>query len=142
MDNGALRERSILLILLAVQFTHFMDFMVLMPLGPQFMRIWDVSPTEFAILVSAYTLSAAVASVLCGLYIDRFDRKRALLLLYGGFTISTLLCALAPDFTALLVARTITGAFGGIAGAAVYLASDEASLVTGVVLEVDGGRTI
>ena len=120
MDNGALRERSILLILLAVQFTHFMDFMVLMPLGPQFMRIWDVSPTEFAILVSAYTLSAAVASVLCGLYIDRFDRKRALLLLYGGFTISTLLCALAPDFTALLVARTITGAFGGIAGAAVY----------------------
>lgn len=29
-----------------------------------------------------------------------------------------------------------------IAGAALYLASDEAALVTGVILEVDGGRTI
>lgn len=29
-----------------------------------------------------------------------------------------------------------------IAGAALYLASDDASLVTGVILEVDGGRTI
>ncbi|UCH49876.1 MAG: MFS transporter [Betaproteobacteria bacterium] len=118
--DPAMRERSILLILLGVQFTHFMDFMVLMPLGPQFMRIWQISPTEFAILVSAYTLSAAVASVLCGLYVDRFDRKRALLFLYGGFTVSTLLCAAAPDYAWLLAARSISGAFGGIAGAAVY----------------------
>ena len=118
--DAALRERSVLLILLGVQFTHLMDFMVLMPLGPQFMRIWDISPAQFAILVSAYTLSAAVASVLCGFYVDRFDRRRALLLIYGGFAASTLLCAAAPDFGWLLAARTVTGAFGGIAGAAVY----------------------
>ena len=120
LEDAALRERSILLILLGVQFTHLMDFMVLMPLGPQFMRIWEISPTEFAVLVSAYTLSAAVASVLCGFYVDRFDRKRALLLLYGGFAVSTLLCAAAPDFAWLLAARSVSGAFGGIAGAAVY----------------------
>ena len=118
--DPALRERSILLVLLGVQFTHLMDFMVLMPLGPQFMRIWEIGPAEFAVLVSAYTLSAAVASVLCGFYVDRFDRKRALLFLYGGFAVSTLLCAAAPDYAWLLAARTISGAFGGIAGAAVY----------------------
>jgi predicted MFS family arabinose efflux permease len=118
--DTALRERSILFVLLGVQFTHLMDFMVLMPLGPQFMRIWEISAAEFAILVSAYTLSAAVASVLCGFYVDRFDRKRALLLLYGGFALSTLLCAAAPDFGWLLAARSVSGAFGGIAGAAVY----------------------
>ncbi|MGD2139742.1 MAG: MFS transporter [Burkholderiales bacterium] len=115
-----LRERSLLLVLLGVQFTHLMDFMVLMPLGPQFMRIWQISPAQFAVLVSAYTLSAAITSVLCGLYVDRFDRKRALILIYGGFAVSTALCAAAPDFSWLLAARTISGAFGGVAGAAVY----------------------
>lgn len=116
----ALRERSILLVLLGVQFTHLMDFMVLMPLGPQFMRIWQISTTQFAVLVSAYTLSAAVTSLLWSLYVDRFDRKRALLFIYGGFALSTVLCAAAPDFAWLLAARTVSGAFGGIAAAAVY----------------------
>ena len=116
----ALRERSILLVLLGVQFTHLMDFMVLMPLGPQFMRIWQISTTQFAVLVSAYTLSAAVTSLLWSLYVDRFDRKRALLCIYGGFALSTVLCAAAPDFAWLLAARTVSGAFGGIAAAAVY----------------------
>ena len=93
-----LRERSLLIILAGVQFTHLMDFMVLMPLGPQFMRIWDITAVEFAVLVSTYTLSGAIASVLCALYIDRFDRKRALILLYGGFVVSNFLCAAAADF--------------------------------------------
>jgi len=118
--DPALRERSVLLVLLGVQFTHLMDFMVLMPLGPQFMRIWQISTTEFAVLVSAYTLSAAIASLVCGLYLDRFDRKHALLFLYGGFTVSTVLCAAATDFAWLLAARTVSGAFGGVAAAAVY----------------------
>jgi len=115
-----LRERSLLIILAGVQFTHLMDFMVLMPLGPQFMRIWEISASQFALLVSAYTLSGAIASVLCALYIDRFDRKLALLYLYGGFVVSTFLCAAAADFGWLLAARTVSGAFGGVAGAAVY----------------------
>ena len=118
--DAELRERSLLIILAGVQFTHLMDFMVLMPLGPQFMRIWEISASEFAVLVSSYTLSAAIASILCALYIDRFDRKRALLFLYGGFVISTLLCAAATDYGWLLAARTVSGAFGGVAGAMVF----------------------
>ena len=115
-----LRERSLLIILAGVQFTHLMDFMVMMPLGPQFMRIWDITASEFAVLVSVYTLSGAIASVLCALYVDRFDRKRALIFLYGGFVVSTFLCAAAKDFGWLLAARTVSGAFGGVAGALVY----------------------
>lgn len=91
-----------------------------MPLGPQLMRVMQISPREFSSLVAAYTLSASAASFLAALYIDRFDRKRALSFLYTGFALSTLLCGLATGYAALLVARLLAGAFGGVCGAAVF----------------------
>jgi predicted MFS family arabinose efflux permease len=91
-----------------------------MPLGPQFIRLWGIDARQFGVLISAYTFTAAITALLCAVYIDRFDRKRALLVLYAGFAISTLLCALAPDYEWLLVARAAAGAFAGVVGAAVY----------------------
>src|SRR5204863_1903770 len=52
-----------------------------------------------------------------GFVLDRFDRKRALLVLYFGFCIGTLFCALAPTYQTLVAARVVAGAFGGVAGA-------------------------
>jgi predicted MFS family arabinose efflux permease len=113
-------ERALLLTLAAIQVIHVLDFMMLMPLGPQLMRVLSVSPAQFSLLVSAYSISAAVSGLLCALYIDRFDRKHALVGLYAGFTLATLLCALAPTFPLLLAARAVAGAFGGVVGATVY----------------------
>lgn len=48
---------------------------------------------------------------------DRFDRKHALLLVYAGLIVGTLGCAVAPNFAALLIARTVAGVFGGVQGA-------------------------
>ena len=113
-------ERALLLTLAAIQVTHVLDFMILMPLGPQLMRLLSISPAQFSLLVSAYSISAAVSGLLCALYVDRFDRKHALLGLYAGFALATLLCALAPTFPLLLAARVVAGAFGGVVGATVY----------------------
>ena len=113
-------ERSLILILAAVQFTHIMDFMVMMPLGPQLMRVMLISPQQFGLLVSVYTLTAALAALAVAFYTDRFDRRKTLLLLYAGFAISTLLCGIAPDYSSLLAARAVAGAFGGVAGATVH----------------------
>ncbi len=113
-------EAGLLVVLAGIQFTHILDFMVLMPLGPQLMRLWDIDARQFGVLVSAYTFTAAVTALLCAFYIDRFDRRRALLFLYAGFAISTLLCALAPNYQWLLAARAAAGAFGGVLNAAVY----------------------
>ncbi len=113
-------ERSLILILAAVQFTHIMDFMVMMPLGPQLMRVMLISPQQFGLLVSVYTLTAALAALAVAFYTDRFDRRKTLLLLYAGFVISTLLCGIAPDYSSLLAARAVAGAFGGVAGATVH----------------------
>lgn len=115
-----LRERSLLLLLAALQVTHIMDFMVMMPLGPQLMRVLHVTPHDFGLLVSAYTFGAAASGFFAAFHIDRFDRKTALLGIYAGFTVATLLCALAPGFWTLLAARVAAGVFGGILGAVVY----------------------
>ncbi len=114
------REWTLLLVLAGVQFTHIMDFMVMMPLGPQFMRLLDLTPAQFGWLVSIYTFSASLCGFIAALYIDRFDRKHALLFLYGGLALSTLMCALAPGFGTLLAARAMAGAFGGILSATVF----------------------
>jgi multidrug resistance protein len=115
----ALNERLALLVLAAVQFTHILDFMIMMPLGSQLMRIFEISPAQFSHLVASYGISAATTGFLAGFVLDRFDRRHALLTLYGGFSLATLACALAPNYAALLIARVLAGGFGGVAGSVV-----------------------
>ena len=114
-----IKERWLLLILAAIQFTHIMDFMIIMPLGSQFMRVFDISPQQFSMIVSAYAISAFFFGLFSSMYIDRFDRKTALLINYIGFTLGTLACSFAPTYEIFLLARSLTGAFGGVLGALV-----------------------
>ena len=113
------REISTLMVLCAVQFTHILDFMIMMPLGSQLMHTFRITPTQFSHLVASYGIAAAVSGFAGGFILDRFDRKRALLVLYGGFGLATLACGLAPNHHLLLVARLAAGAFGGLAGSMV-----------------------
>ena len=110
------REFLLLLTLAAVQFTHVVDFMIMMPLGPQFMRLFAISPQQFGFMVSAYTFAAAASGFVAAFWIDRFDRRRALLGLYAGFIVATALCGVAPDYPLLLAARIVAGTFGGVLG--------------------------
>jgi predicted MFS family arabinose efflux permease len=133
-------EWLLLLVLAAVQFTHSMDFMVLMPLGPQCRQELSISPQEFSIVVSSYGFSAALSGLLAAFCIDRFDRKRTLLVLYAGLTTGTLLCYVAPGYWSLMLARTVAGAFGGVGGAFILVIIGDAfpeirrGRATGVVM--------
>jgi predicted MFS family arabinose efflux permease len=109
-------ERVVLLTLAAVQFTSIVDFMVVMPLGPQLMRTLHITTGQFGLVVSSYTFAAGIAGLVASSLVDRFGRKAAFLSLYSGFLIGTLLCGLAPTYPTLAAARFATGAFGGILG--------------------------
>jgi predicted MFS family arabinose efflux permease len=109
-------EKLILLLLAAIQFTHILDFMIVMPLGPQFMKIFGLSPQQFSLIVSIYAIGAFSIGLVNAAVIDRFDRKKALLFLYLAFSIGTLLCAQAGDFASFLLTRGLTGMFGGALG--------------------------
>lgn len=110
------RERLILFILAAVQFTTIVDFMIVMPLGPQLMRTLTIGPAEFGLIVSSYTFAAGISGLLASSIVDRFARRSTFMVLYAGFLIGTFLCAVAPTYHTLVAARIATGGFGGILG--------------------------
>lgn len=111
------REFWMLLTLAGIQFTHILDFMIMMPLGPQFRALFGISDGQFGLLVSAYTLAGGASGLLASTYIDRFDRKRLLLVLYVLFGFATLACGLAGSYLTLLLARVAAGVFGGVLSA-------------------------
>ncbi|MES2743674.1 MAG: MFS transporter [Pseudomonadota bacterium] len=116
---SAARERLMLWLLALTQFTVIMDFMVMMPLAPQPMCAFAVSPAQVAGAVSAYAWCAGLSGLLAATYIDRFDRKSLLLTVFCLFTLSNLACALAPGFAILLITRALAGLSGGVLGAIV-----------------------
>lgn len=107
----------VMALLALLQFTVVLDFMVLSPLGDILMKSLDITPTKFGTVVSAYAFSAGIAGILAAGFADKFDRKKLLVFFYLGFIAGTIACGLANSYHALLVARIITGLFGGVIGA-------------------------
>jgi predicted MFS family arabinose efflux permease len=114
--HGRRREQVVLLILAAVQFATIVDFMIVMPLGPQLMRTLHIGPARFGMVVSSYTFAAGAAGLIASSIVDRFARRTTFMVMYAGFLLGTLFCALAPTYHTLVAARVATGAFGGLLG--------------------------
>lgn len=108
------QELNIVLLLASIQFIHILDFVIMMPLGPSLMESFQIGPKEFGKLVSSYNFSAAIFGILYALIADQFDRKKLLLIVLSGFTVGTVFCGLANTSAQMLVARVVTGAFGGV----------------------------
>jgi len=134
------QERLILFVLATIQFSHTSDFVIMMPLGPQLMRVLSLSTTQFSLLLSSYTWSAGLSGFIASLFVDRFDRKHVLLTCYCGFLIGTFLCGIADRYEFLLGARIFAGAFGGTLAAGVFsiladvIPSNRRGAATGVIL--------
>ncbi len=107
-------EIFVIAVLAILQFTIILDFMVLSPLGAILLEDLDITTAQFGWVVSVYAFSAGTAGLLTAGFADKFDRKKLLLFFYLGFTVGTLLCAIAPSYHFLLAARIVTGLFGGV----------------------------
>ena len=112
-------EWGLLAVLTLMQFCVTIDFIIIAPLGPQLMRVFDINTEQFGWTVAAYAFGAGLSSFSAAFFLDRFDRKRALVVLFSGFTVGTLCCAVAPGYHAMLAARFVTGVFGGVCGGVV-----------------------
>lgn len=122
------KERAIVFLLAGLNFTHILDFIVMMPLSNYLMTspeitsefTLNIKPRQFTMLVASYSISAMFSGLILASLVDRFDRKKVLVLVYIGFILGTFACGLAPSYGTLLVARIVTGLFGGIIGGQVF----------------------
>lgn len=114
------KERRLIFLLAALNFTHILDFMIMMPLSNYLMPYFSISPHQFSLLVGAYSLSAVFSGILLSSMVDKHDRKKVLLIVYSGFLVGTLACGFANSYRLLMVARLTAGFFGGIIGGQVF----------------------
>jgi len=112
-------QKWVIGLLAFLQFTIILDFMILSPLGAILMPGLGISPAQFGLVVSVYAFSAGASGLMAAGFADRFDRKRLLLVFYGGFVAGTLMCGVAHTYGFLLLARTVTGVFAGVVGSTV-----------------------
>ena len=91
---------------------------VIMGLLPEVARDLAVSIPSAGLLVSGYALGVAVGAPLLAMVTSKMPRKLALQLLMGVFIAGNVLCAVASDYSLLMIARVVTsfahGSFFGI----------------------------
>jgi predicted MFS family arabinose efflux permease len=105
--------RLAIIVIAATQFVNVVDFMMVMPLGPDFAKALGIRVSHMGVMSGAYTLAAAVSGFLGSLFLDRLDRRTALVFSLFGLAVGTGVGALAVDFHTLLWARVFAGVFGG-----------------------------
>jgi predicted MFS family arabinose efflux permease len=112
-DKLQATERKIIQVVAAAQFINVLEFVIVMPLGPDFAKSLGVPMSQLSYVASAYTATAAVVGVLGAFVLDRFDRRKALLFSLLGLILSTASAGFAQHFSHLIVSRACAGFFGG-----------------------------
>jgi predicted MFS family arabinose efflux permease len=113
-------ERTIVFCVGAVQFVNILDFVIVTPLGQDFAAALAIPMNHLGYVGASYTAAACVSGLLGALFLDRFDRRKALGLAMLGLVLGTLSGAFATSLGTLLLARVVAGAFGGPATSISY----------------------
>jgi DHA1 family inner membrane transport protein len=91
---------------------------VIMGLLPDVARDLHVGIPAAGMLVSGYALGVTIGAPIVAMITAKMPRKRALMSLIALFIVGNMMCALAPGYVTLMLARVITafchGAFFGI----------------------------
>lgn len=118
-------DRGIILLVAAVQFVNVLDFVMVMPLGPDFARALGIDESHLGWVGGSYTLAAGVTGLIASRFLDRYDRRSALAVCMLGLVTGTAAGGLATDLSTMLLARGLAGAFGGPATSlAISIVSD------------------
>jgi predicted MFS family arabinose efflux permease len=115
--QNTVSEGRLLFLIGAVQFVNVLDFMMVMPLGPDFAKALDMPVSSIGLVGGSYTAAAAISGLAGASFLDRFDRRQALAATLTGLVLATAAGGLALNLNMLLAARIAAGCFGGPATA-------------------------
>jgi predicted MFS family arabinose efflux permease len=127
-------ETAALLVLGAVHFVNLLDFMMVMPLGPDFAKALGIPMSSLGVIGGSYTAAATVVGLAGSFLLDRFERRAALALNVVGLGVATMAGALGTGTWSLAAARAAAGSFGGVAATLCF------SIVADIVPESRRGR--
>ncbi len=136
LPSHRVSERMLVFLIGAIQFVNILDFVMVMPLGPDFARTLGIPLSKLGLVGGSYTLAAATAGLAGSFFLDRFDRRSALAVSMAGLALGTCAGGLATGLPSLLAARLLAGLFGGPA------TSLSLSIVADAVPEAGRGKAL
>jgi predicted MFS family arabinose efflux permease len=116
-EASQVSEREVVFLVGLSQFVNILDFMIVLPLGPDYARELGIATSNLGVVGGSYTAAAAVAGIAAARFLDRFDRRLALAVSMLGLVLSTVAAGAATSLVTMLGARILAGAFGGPATA-------------------------
>jgi predicted MFS family arabinose efflux permease len=111
-------ERKLVFLIGCMQLILTLDFTV--ALGPDFAKALGFPTSQLGMVSGSYTAALAVVGIAGAFFLDRFDRRRALVVALSGVVVGTAACGLATGFVSLLAARMVAGIFAGAAETLAY----------------------
>lgn len=108
-------ESFLVFLIGSIYFIDVVDFMMVMPLGPMFNKDLGIELRYLGIISGSYTLAAAIFGFFISPYLDKFDRKKLILIGLCGLFFSNLLGGISENSITLITSRVIAGIFGGLA---------------------------
>jgi predicted MFS family arabinose efflux permease len=97
----------------SISFISSMVFSMVGALAPMFARDLHMPAQRIGMIMGAYMLSSSISGFLGTLYLDRFDRRKALAFGLTGVVTGLVITGIAPTFGTLIAARVLSGVFAG-----------------------------
>ncbi|MEY4367443.1 MAG: hypothetical protein RLZ28_858, partial [Actinomycetota bacterium] len=104
----------VLVVVLVAEIMDLFDATIVNVAGPTLAQKLGASNSDLQWVIGGYALALGSGLILGGRLGDRFGRRNMFLFGLAGFTVASLLCALAPNIFALIVFRFIQGFLGAM----------------------------
>jgi EmrB/QacA subfamily drug resistance transporter len=107
-------SRNVALVVAAALFAQFMDGVIIVTALPLMARDFGVGTLDMSLGVTIYMLAVTICIPAAAWLADTFGAKRIFLCSVAAFTVTSLACGLAQDFTQFVIARALQGAGGAV----------------------------